>query len=551
MPDLSQSLQGRDLGHLRIVAEMWGIEFDAPDTRVGFQRLVPALLNPQSLKEVIADLPAEARLALDDLLQNEGRMAWPLFTRRYGAVREMGPGRRDRDRPYLKPVSAAEMLWYRALVARSFFDAPGGPQEFAYIPDDLLPIIPSSQSLDRQPLGRPASPVERAHPHSANDFILDHACTLLAALRLGLPAGEIAALADTWKSSTPLLTPAALQRLLAAAGLLDDNGLPQPEPTRAFLEANRGEALALLARAWHQSDSFNDLRLTPGLRFEGEWENNPLQARRAVLDFLSMTPRGSWWSLPAFAAAIRQAHPDFQRPAGDYDSWFIRDETGPNEFLRGFEHWDDVDGALVRYIITGPLHWLGVVDVASPAEDAPPAAFRFLAWASDLLEGRPPQGLPSEEAPMLASSDARLRIPRLAPRAARYRAARFCTWDGERDGVYLYRITPASLARARQQGLSLAHLLSLLRRYAQATPPSLLKALERWDQHGVEARMEQALVLRVSSPEMLQALRASRAGRFLGDPLGPTSVIVKSGAREKVLLILAEMGYLGVVEAGE
>ena len=47
---------------------------------------------------------------------------------------------------------------------------------------------------------------------------------------------------------------------------------------------------------------------------------------------------------------------------------------------------------------------------------------------------------------------------------------------------------------------------------------------------------------------MLQRLRSSRAARFLGDPLGPTTVIVKPGAASKVLSILAEMGYLGEAE---
>ena len=33
MPTLAQSLHSHDLGHLRIIAEHWGIELAAPDTR--------------------------------------------------------------------------------------------------------------------------------------------------------------------------------------------------------------------------------------------------------------------------------------------------------------------------------------------------------------------------------------------------------------------------------------------------------------------------------------------------------------------------------------
>jgi hypothetical protein len=91
-------------------------------------------------------------------------------------------------------------------------------------------------------------------------------------------------------------------------------------------------------------------------------------------------------------------------------------------------------------------------------------------------------------------------------------------------------------------------LLSLLRRYALTVPPSLAKALDRWEEHGSEARLERVLVLRVRSPEILQMLRNSRAARYLSDPLGPTAVIVKPGAGEKIIAILAEMGYMGEMD---
>ena len=118
----------------------------------------------------------------------------------------------------------------------------------------------------------------------------------------------------------------------------------------------------------------------PRLRVEGSWQNDPLHARQATLQFLSPLPPGVWWSLNAFIEAVKQTHPDFQRPAGDYDSWYLYD-TSTETFLRGFEHWDEVDGALLRYLITGPLHWLAILDLASPEPGKPPSAFRLSPWA--------------------------------------------------------------------------------------------------------------------------------------------------------------------------
>jgi hypothetical protein len=553
MPDLSESLQGKDLAHLRIVAELWGIELQAPDARTALVRLVTLLLDRSLVEEMVSDLPGEVRVVLEDLAHNQGRMPWALFTRRYGLVREMGPGKRDRERPYLDPISAAEMLWYRALIARAFFDTPSGPEEFAYIPDDLLERMPLSQPKTLPPavgnasLGRAASSTERTHPIQANDRILDHACTLLAALRSGIKWDKDFETqkdgAGSFNAPYPL-SPIPLQALLSTAGLLDSNNLPLPEPTRTFLEARRGEALALLARAWLESTTFNDLRLLPGLSVEGDWQNDALRARQAILAFLAPIPAGTWWSLPSFISAIHERFPDFQRPSGDYDSWFIRDVSS-GEFLRGFENWEHVDGALIRYMISGPLHWLGMLDLATPAPKAAVSAFRFSAWADALLHGNAPAGLSVEDSKIQIRSDARMYVPCLAPRALRYQVARFCEWEKETPDGYTYHLTPGSLKRAQKQGLTVQHLLVLLRRHTELLPPSLVKALERWEKHGSEARVEKLVVLRLSSPELLQTLRASRAGRFLSDPLGPTVVAIKPGASEKVLAALAEMGVLG------
>ena len=53
MPTLSQSLAGHDLGHLRILADTWGLEFSAPDTRRGLPRLTRLILDPELVGEVL------------------------------------------------------------------------------------------------------------------------------------------------------------------------------------------------------------------------------------------------------------------------------------------------------------------------------------------------------------------------------------------------------------------------------------------------------------------------------------------------------------------
>jgi hypothetical protein len=546
MPDLKQSLLDRDLGHYRIIAEHWGISLDAPDARGAVNSLVSSLLDIDLITEILEALPEPAIQALKALQRKKGRVPWYQFTRNFGEVREMGPGRRDRERPDRNPTSTVEILWYRAFVARAFFDTSRGTEEFAYIPTDLLALIPTTFFSKKDPygelattvIGRAATAAERAFPVHATDKILDHACTLLAGLRVGL--------------EVPSLEPfpaVFVQAIIDQTGILDPNDVPKPDETRAFLESPRGEALMLLAQNWLNSPEHNDLHQVPNIQAEGEWQNNPLETRQLILQMITPIPAQTWWSLSAFIADVRQHYPDYQRPAGDYDSWYLRD-TGTDEYLRGFEHWTEVDGALIRYLISGPLHWLGMMDLAAPGEGEPVTAFKLSKWAGKMMLGQAPKGLAEEKAQIHVRSDGRVSVPILAPRAVRYQLARFCLWEDGNVHEYRYRLTPSSLAKAREGGLMISHLISILRRHADSIPPNIITALDRWDERGTEVRIQDVTILRLGSPQILQALRSSRAARFLGDPLGPTTIIVKQGAEEKVLAVLTEMGYFGELIGG-
>jgi hypothetical protein len=539
MPNLIQSLQGRDQGHLRIIAELWGIKLEEQETQKAVRSLATSLSDADRVAQIISNLPPEAKDALEELLKSDGRVPWAQFTRTYGEVREMGTAKRDRERPYEHTASAMEVLWYRALVARAFFDTPKGPQELAYVPDDMLVLLSKAEDLKKQFIGRPASAPEYAHVSLVSDYILDHTCTALAALRIGMsptdsfpfPVGEA-------------LSGKFIQSLLLTSGLLDEAGLPKPDPTRKFLEAKRGDALVQLFIAWMESKLINELGLLPGLVLEGNWINDPRRTRLTILEYLGKLPETTWWSLGSFISGIKQHNPDFQRPAGDYDSWFIRSEAS-GKYLRGFEYWDEVDARLIIYILTGPLHWFGVLDLGCLEETDQVTAFRLSRWSAALLQGKPPDKLPVEGEKLIVRSDARLGARRLVPRSVRYQVARFCDWQKETPDEYQYQISSTSLSRARKQGLKVNQLMAILNHHAKVVPPSLVKALERWDKHGSEARLERMVVLRVASVEIMQVLRKSRASRFLGESLGPTTVMVNPGAIDKVLGILAELGYLG------
>ncbi len=542
MPDLFHSLLKQDIGHLRIIAELWGFELDSPKVEGALEELSASLLDPDLLSELMDSLPPEAVSAITSLVNSGGRLPWTTFTRKYGDIREAGAGKRDREKLYRNPASTTEILYYRGLLARAFFDTEKGPQEFAYIPDDLFGLIIEERGKNREgvtmvdvePLGRPASPGERGQEFLADDSILDDATTLLAALRLGIEPPETK------------IPKNIVHSLLQSAKIINKKGIPQLEPIKKFLEASRKDALAILADAWTESDSFNELKLMPSLICEGEWTNQPLETREFLLNLLDAIPDGKWWSLNSFIRDIKSKYADFQRPAGDYDSWFIK-RASDGQYLRGFAYWDSVDGALIKYFITDILHWLGQVDLSIAEGATEPTSFRLSPFEGVKEESG---ALSSSKGGKIAvSSNGKITIERNAPRVVRYQVSRFCEWEEPKKDEYVYRVTTRSLTHAKEQGLKPEHLLALLVKHTNnKVPPSLVKALKRWEVNGTEARVQTQVILKVSKPEVLEEMRKSKAARFLGEVLSPTTVIVKSGAIQKVMDALTELGLLTEVE---
>ena len=540
MPLLQQSLLKQDIGHLRIVAEFWGLELESTDAESALEELCASLLDLEAVSETLEVLPAEARSALNALIDAGGKMEWAIFARKYGDIREMGAGRRDRERPHLKPASTSEVLFYRALISKAFFESDKGSQEFAYIPEDLLEII-NEVGADNVPpvpsaeaLGRPATPVEKAFEIPASDHILDDATTYLAAMRIGHESKS------HFKRDLPAL--------LTIAGIIKNDGL-LPDAVKKFLEVSRPESVNMLYDAWIESTTFDELRLIPSIVCEGEWKNQPQVTREFLMNLINDIPQDKWWSIPAFVKDIKEKYPDYQRPAGDYDSWFIK-RASDGQFLRGFAYWDLVDGALIKYVIS-ILHLLGKVSLASPEEGKEATAFFRLSSLPEKKEESDALSK-SKGAKIVVSSNGRITVLRTFSRAVRYQLARFCEWDEPKGDEYFYRVTAESLKRATEQGLKAEQLLAMLVKYTNGTvPPAMVKALKRWDANGAEARVESLLVLRVSKPEIMEEMRKSKAGKYFGEVLSPTAVVVKSGAIQKVLAELAELGLFAEVKTIE
>lgn len=550
MHTLAVTLRDQDFGQLRIIAELWGLDLSGGSAAQAADDLARAMLDDALLSEVVDSLPASARDALVLLARSQGRLPLADLARRFGPLRQMGPGRRDREQPWRNQTSPIEALWYRGLLGRCFLDTPTGPQEFGYIPRDLAALMPAprdvSEALSVHPGDRPAE------VHAATDFAVDDLVTLLAALRRQPPSvGGLTS--DRLRAFLPFLyqprSAGLLVTCLIDERVLSRDGLrPDPEAVRSLLDCPRSEILARVRDTWRESQAWNDLAQVPHLRAAGgEWPNDSLVTRRAILELLGGLTIGEWWDLSEFIQAVHDAKPAFQRPAGDFDSWYLQD-TRTGSFVRGLGHWHAVEGALIHGVISGPLHWLGMADLGFSGGDGPAIAFRltqgfdplYLYEADDTLGG-------SRVGPRTqVRPDGLITVPRYCSPALRYQIARICAWESREADGYRYRLTPDGLALAAAQGMKPNHVRTILEDASgSALPKSLTMALERWSTEGTQARLERLLVFSVALPALLEELQANRStARFLRRALGPQSAVVAEKDWRRLCEAAARLGIL-------
>lgn len=548
MKSLFETLQDHDLGFFRIVAELWGVPEPDQSGAPGASSLTDELIAPGRIEEIASALPRAAQEALEFLLQRAGRCPWTDFTRQFGSIREVGPGRRDRERPWRSPQSPTEMLWYRALIGRQFVDTETGPREFAFVPREfqsrLTPARPEGGAL----AGSPAPTPDRVL--GSGSRLVDDSDTLLAALRLrpepNLPISEErgAALAPFlfYPRSIDLLS--TLLRELGSIG--GDPAAIDPDAVREFLTLSRSDALHTLGQAWRRSSRWNDLRLAERLDAPGgKWPNEPDLTRAALLARLQRIPAGLWRDLGSFSDHLRETEPGFARPGGEFDSWYLRDrESG--RFLRGFEHWEAIEGALIHRVISGPLYWLGVVELGLYESSGRGPSFRLTDRAPSLLSGEPPAALNEAAASGSVASTGVIRIPRLCDRTIRYGVARMGAWVGREQDDFLYRVTPRSLDHAAQQGLTPRHFKTLIEEAGGGqAPPTLIRAIERHFRHGRSIGLQHGLVVKFEDPsQMRHLLKDRRISKMIKEQLGEHAALLHEGQLERFLDACAAEGVL-------
>jgi hypothetical protein len=557
MTNLHNFLIDYDMAMLRALAQNRGIALTTNRQVDAVDHLAVALADPMSVRTALARLSNSAREALDALLAANGRMRAPHFARRFGQVRPIGPGRLDRDASWQEPANPAEELWYVGLIFRAFAQDHGKPAEFVFIPDDLLPLLPPPRSgpptFALEAVAAPANWVADEEALVADLFaylvyLQTHDVRPYSDGRLG--RRDLTALRQRLaESDEHRLT--FLRHLAQRLGFVIRQGeylRLEATPVKRWLAASPARQAAFLQEAWRDDPTWNDLCHVPGLICDPEpgWQNDPVHTRHQLLGLLAQCPPGAWWRAKSFVAAVKTLHPDFQRPDGDYMSWYIRD-TATGEYLSGFETWNQVEGALIADLLARALHWLGVLVTSGEGPELAcrltEAGARFLGLVSE--EPEAPSSLPIAIRP-----DFSIQVPGPANLYTRFQLERFAEF--ERADPCHYRLTVEGLSRGLARGIRLEQILAFLRQASEgAVPANVAGQLQVWAGRFGQVQLEEIALLQVKEERVLRELSVLPQTRaYIGKVLSPTLALVRKQDLPRLRKALRALGFLPPEDLG-
>jgi hypothetical protein len=551
---------------LRAIAELHHITITETSRDALATQLAAELSRAEVAQRAWQMLSAEEHAILTQLLAQGGKAKAFQLVRAHGEIRSFGPVALARDKPYLKPANALEHLWYLGLIQRAFDVVGDFRGEIFFVPAEVSAHWPQPALEPPSFTVKPAPAPALASAHG-DALMWDMFAFMVFVMREEprLTADGVLSEADAKKLSSQLspLTPSPLSpmgrgvggegrarldfitRLAIAARLVKAQagaGLRLHLNAKEWLKASAQQRRLQLLEAWQRDRYFNELAHVPSLKLEATgWRNDPRLARQTVVKYLKFCPLDAWVSLASFIAGIKQIVPDFQRPDGDYDRWHIRDaETG--KLLTGFTHWQHVEGALLVFLFTGPLQWLGIVSVGGATGE--PTAFRltdFGARALELTKQNLPEPIPQK---FIAQGDFDLLVPHDTPLYARFQLERMADrthWDR----VSTYHLSRESVTRLLRQHVTLDQILAFLKRASRQPFPSNVEfTLREWASKFGEVTLRRAAILHTRDQRLLRELQALPDVKgYILEVLSPTVALVKTEALEELEKKLQALGY--------
>ncbi len=350
-----------------------------------------------------------------------------------------------------------------------------------------------------------------------------------------------------------------IRLLLIKLGLLSEQrGILYATPAETFFSLPLLDRARRCYRLWLVSPFLNelvylpDVAVRPGPAPLDPVHDEVVRSRKLVVERLLAEQAGVWYEFPTFIARTKLYIPYLLFPR-QYGARTERYSAGSNPYgwdfrlKRGWltprEGWYLVEGGFIRAIVTGPMNWLGLVNVNNQDH---PDAFRL---APDIAL------VASETSPKLKEpSWGRLVVQpnfeliALAPvsEAMLVNLDRFAERTSL-EHIAQYRLTKASVTRAIQMGLRAETIQQMLEQASGGPIPQNVEySLREWERQARRVELWCGVTLiEVDDAALLDALFADEQTRPLfGRRLAPLLAEVFTDQLSTVQEILWQHDYL-------
>lgn len=269
------------------------------------------------------------------------------------------------------------------------------------------------------------------------------------------------------------------------------------------------------------------------------------ELRQLLVRAIAKLPPDVWYDYPAFLELLRRwapwqsPHLSFvQRSSAKDPIWWVSDHAKPKQALDldEPEAWQSVYGRYIGDTLSGPLAWIGMLDLA-PDSDGP-RAFRV----------RPPGGEQTGAGQTLAvDADFTVHVPAGAPDGGIYsllaQAAELVGFSP--DGLR-YRLSGERVRALFDDGMSGLDLLRYLeRRSAAPLPERVRQAVQRWWTGYGRVRLYDDLTLLELADDYLlpELLRTTKLADVLIHTFSPRLIAVEPEGVDRLIADLTRAGH--------
>lgn len=285
--------------------------------------------------------------------------------------------------------------------------------------------------------------------------------------------------------------------------------------------------------------------------------------RHLVLRVLASLPDGRWVQLSDLFPFLRTLWPQFDgimwqkyRAASPVSPWFVASTaTGKTLEADSADDWALAQGRFIQWMITGPLHWLGLADLAFEGETLVAARFHGLGdlyWERvDLpalsFAASVRSTLPRAEDAVEIDETTITVVPTEISSQAHTTLHHVCQLESATAERFVYRLDPRVTYNSFEAGLSLPEFLESWDRELSVPMPEAMRQqlTDWWSSYGHVRLYTDLIVIEFGDDYALSEMKAvTRLDDAIVAEISPRLVIISHSAVDELVAALEAAGYM-------